>query len=292
MDLKEPLSFSEQVQKLIAHGLIIEDEQEAEKILSRINYYRLSGYMLQFRESASSSDLVSGHSLSEVMELYKFDCELRQLLRGYLEQVEVAYKTLISNTFSLEKCIVSPHDQHYNRDNYFNKTGFDHILENFQREKGYFEDSLIVKHHVESYSGKMPLWVMVELMSFSSLSKLYSAMYLNSQKRIASIVGVGPNTLANHLHCLSVLRNKCSHGARLYNTRMSPPAKLSATLLRRYPTLDNASLFAYILVVKWRLPTSDLKRSFKKDICSLIDKYTGAIDLSYIGFPANYKTIL
>ena len=72
----------------------------------------------------------------------------------------------------------------------------------------------------------------VELMSFSNMSKLYSAMYYSEKDAIASMVGTGRDTLENHLHCLSVLRNKCSHAARMYNTDFNPPAKFSKTFLR------------------------------------------------------------
>ena len=70
----------------------------------------------------------------------------------------------------------------------------------------------------------MPLWVMVELMSFSNISKLYSSMYISEKETIAQAVGIKYKTLENHLHCLSVLRNKCAHAARLYNTEFNPPA--------------------------------------------------------------------
>ena len=51
----------------------------------------------------------------------------------------------------------------------------------------------------------MLLWVIVELMSFSNMSKLYSSMYYSEKDAIARMVGVGKDTLENHLHCLSVL---------------------------------------------------------------------------------------
>lgn len=41
------------------------------------------------------------------------------------------------------------------------------------------------------------------------------------------MVGVGKDTLENHLHCLSVLRNKCAHAARMYNMNFNPPAKFT-----------------------------------------------------------------
>ncbi|MFC2662726.1 MAG: Abi family protein, partial [Eubacterium sp.] len=141
------------------------------------------------------------------------------------------------------------------------------------------------------YEGKMPLWVMVELMSFSSVSKLYNAMYTSSKQAIATNCKTSPRTLSNHLHCLSVLRNKCSHAARLINTNYNPPAKLSSTFLRDNPSVSNSSLFAYLLVLKWRLPTKQLKNSFRKEIFGLLNKYKDVLDLSLMGIPQNYRNI-
>lgn len=50
MDLKKPLSFTDQLQKLKEHGVVISDEEEAVRILKTVNYYRLTGYALQFRK--------------------------------------------------------------------------------------------------------------------------------------------------------------------------------------------------------------------------------------------------
>ncbi|HBK29159.1 MAG TPA: hypothetical protein DDZ04_05040 [Parabacteroides sp.] len=292
MDLKQPLTFEAQVAQLQSHGLIIDDFDEAVSFLGRVNYYKFTGYTLQFRKDARSSDLVPSHHFAEIRKLYEFDAELRQLLRGYLEIVEIYYKTQISNTFALEKCTESPYDQHYDENNYYDKAGFSHILLNFNKERGYYADSLIVKHHEEHYEGKMPLWVMTELMSFSSVSKLYNAMYSSSQERIARHFNVGYRTLANHLHCMSVLRNKCSHGARLINTRLHPPVRLSRKFLTDHPTVDNASLFAYLLVLARRLPSASSRQSFIAELYALIQRYADVLDLTLLGFPSNYRSIL
>lgn len=223
--------------------------------------------------------------------LYEFDAELRHLLRKYLEIIETYYKTQISNAFSLEKCVEPPYDQHYNENNYYDKNGFRHIISNFNKERGYYADSLIVKHHEEHYDGKMPLWVMTELMSFSSVSMLYNAMYTSSQKKIARNLNVGYKTLANHLHCMSVLRNKCSHGARLINSRFHPPVRLSRKFLTDHPAVDNDSLFAYLLVLSRRLPSAALRQLFVESLYALIEKYKDVLDLSLLGFPTNYRII-
>ena len=53
MDLKKPLTFDEQLDKLAAHGMIITDRENAKDILKRVNYYRFTRYALQFRQAPS-----------------------------------------------------------------------------------------------------------------------------------------------------------------------------------------------------------------------------------------------
>ena len=46
MDLKQPLTYDEQLNKLEAHGMVISDKAKAIDILKRVNYYRFTGYAL------------------------------------------------------------------------------------------------------------------------------------------------------------------------------------------------------------------------------------------------------
>lgn len=166
MELKEPLLFREQLDKLINHGVDVDDEKEAEEILKQINYYRLTGYALQFRQCPTDSNYVEGTQFKTIYRLYQLDERLRNLFREYIEKVEVYYKTQIAYGFSIAKCMTHPHDQHYDEMNFFNKKGYREVMDSFNKEKLYYRDSLIVKHHKNKYASKMPLWVIVELMSF------------------------------------------------------------------------------------------------------------------------------
>lgn len=291
MELKKPLTFEEQVEKLRSHGMIINDLDFAIQILSEVNYYRLIGYTLQFRKSADNSDYIEGIDLEKIYKLYHFDQELRAILREYIEIVEIYLKTQIANTFAINKCNQSPYDQHYNSNNFYNQEGYKKVMACFNREKNYFKDSLIVTHHSHKYSDKMPLWVMVEFMSFSNVSKFYNSMQSNDQESIAKNIGMGYQTLKNHLHCLSVLRNKCAHTARLYNTEFNPPAKFKRQYLKAHPEIENNSLFAYILILMKRLPNNEDKKTLYDRILILIKEYE-AIDITLMGFPKNYQELL
>ena len=48
MDLKKPIDYKEKVQQLISHKIDISNTDFAEQVLSEVNYYRLTGYAIQF----------------------------------------------------------------------------------------------------------------------------------------------------------------------------------------------------------------------------------------------------
>ena len=289
MELKKPMSLDEQIQQLVSHRMEIADKDHAKQVLSEVNYYRLSGYALQFREKGNSEYYVPGTEFMKVWRLHQFDSELHSLLKPYLDIVELYARKQIAYGFSMSKCQHPPHDQHYNSSNYYNKDSHNSIIiASLNREKLNNKDALFVVHHTEKYEGKMPLWVIVELLSFTNLSKLYSAMYYSEQDVIAKSMGATTRTLKNHLHCLANLRNKVAHAGRLYNAAYNPPAILGQRFLQRYPDIKSDTLFAYVLTLMRRLPNIENKSMLAVALINLVIQYSDCIQLHLLGFPPNY----
>ena len=107
MELKSPLDIEEQLAELSRHHIQIGDPAKAREILTKVSYYRLSGYWLKHKYAGTDTPL------SQVYSVYEFDVELRSLLRRYIEITETFYKNLIGTEFALLKCKEPPHDQHY-----------------------------------------------------------------------------------------------------------------------------------------------------------------------------------
>lgn len=290
-ELKKPLAIPEQIQKIQEHGMIV-DDAEAGRILHRVSYYRLSGYALQYRVSTNSHQIQPGTSLDDVYAAYRYDEELRGLLGRYVGITEWFYKCLIGNEFALRHCVQPPHDQHYDAQCYYDKAAIQRTLQNFSIEQNYYRDSQIVRHHRQQYQSKMPLWVMLELMTYSSMSMYYHAMYQSDKDAIASSIGISSGTLENHLHCLSVLRNKCAHGARLYNTALNPPVRFTKNYLRQHPEINNRSVFAYILMLFRRLPCDADRIEFRSALSGLVNHYKGITDMALLGIPENYLDLM
>lgn len=130
---EKTLTFDEQLDKLIAHGMIVADREKAKDILKRVNYYRFTGYVLQFRQEPSGSDYIEGTTFETVYHLYKVDEILRDTFRRYIEKAEVYYRTQIAYGFSIAKCTEAPYDQHYDKNNFYNKKGLQGGYGKFQQ---------------------------------------------------------------------------------------------------------------------------------------------------------------
>ena len=79
---KQFKTYTEQVELLRGRGMRIDDQDRAEHLLARLNYYRLSGYWYPMRrftddKGAVGDEFVAGASLDLVVDLYKFDERLR-----------------------------------------------------------------------------------------------------------------------------------------------------------------------------------------------------------------------
>ena len=271
---------------------MIDDEEEVKVFFSRNNYYRFTGYALQFRISENDSNYRQDVKFSLIRQIYEFDEKLRNLIVLYLGKTEVMFRTVIANTFSLRHCTKEPYDQHYDSNLFGLKTEFEDLKKSFNKHRhDYYGDLLLTKHHVKKYGDKMPLWVIVELMSFSDLSRLYSFMFDSDQKEIASRFGIRNDTLQNNMHCLVVLRNRCAHLARLYNSNINPPVQFSPVFLKNNKEIKNGSLYAHLLNLRNRQPTKEDKKSFEQDLIHLVNQYKDSLDLKLMGFPSNWESL-
>ena len=69
---KSPKTFSEQVNILKSHGLIIQDADKAEFYLSQLNYYRLAAYCIPFETDHDTHQILEGNTFDDVLNLYTF----------------------------------------------------------------------------------------------------------------------------------------------------------------------------------------------------------------------------
>jgi abortive infection bacteriophage resistance protein len=85
---KPALSVAAQIGLLKKRGLQITDENEAAHYLSFIGYYRLSGYSRPLSITSPTGDhsFKPNTSFDDILNLYRFDRELRLLVMDAIER--------------------------------------------------------------------------------------------------------------------------------------------------------------------------------------------------------------
>lgn len=292
-EIKPFKTIKEQIEILESRGLIIDDEEKAEQFLSNLNYYRLSAYTLTLRKN---DHFYSNVHFSEVMQIYQFDMELRTALMYLLESIEVSMRTYIGYY----------HSKKYGPLGYLESKTFEDEgrYEKFTKDYNsaineYGDKEVFVKHHKEAYGGQFPIWVLVELLSFGTLSRLFKNLTIEIKQEICSekFGLINENYIENWLQGLTILRNICAHRGRIYNRLIPFGLKLSnkdrKMLKMNGLALNTATkqLFIYLMIMNKMVYDNEVWETFIDRLETIMKKYP-FVRMSYYGFPLNWKNIL
>ena len=284
MEVKPATTFDEQVELLKKRNCCISDPVFCRSVLQQVNYYRLSAYFLPFR--GQDGNYRDGTSFYRVFRIYEFDRKMRQVLFGAIEQIELYLRTQIAYYHAHKYGPLG-----YMDDGTFGKK-HDHekFLSKFQEEIRHNNKILFVKHHLQNYDGKFPLWVATELFSLGMMSYFYSDMVTQDKKALArEMYATTAYNLDSWLRCCTDLRNICAHHGRLYFRKFSA---IPATP-EEFPFQLDRRLFDQIMVLRFLYPDS---KNWNHEICpaviALIHEYDHDIVMEHIGFPENWETLL
>jgi abortive infection bacteriophage resistance protein len=246
-------TYSEQLAILQERGLIISDTETAEAFLSFCNYYRFSGYLLAFEDKRHV--LFPNTTFENVRYLYEFDRNLRCLVSEAIAEIEISVRTRIAQEigflndpfFHRNKQIFLPR-LHTDWDVWYAK-----ITDETKRSQ-----ELFVKHFENKYTEfpDVPIWVLTELMSFGSLSKLYACLQPKYQKPASKFFGTPHVVLVSWLHSLTNIRNLCAHHSRLWDRNLSIPPKVPNNLVEFQYFQQGGStwrLFYILSIIKFLL---------------------------------------
>jgi Abortive infection bacteriophage resistance protein len=288
MEVKQPTTFEEQLQKLIERDCIIADETFCKEALGRINYYRLSAYFLPFKKA--DGKYYEGTTFGKVIRIYEFDRKMRSRLFSLVEEIEIYLRTQFSYYFAHK----------YGALGYLDESSYNerHDHERFEMlinsEISNNSKTLFIKHHVEHYDGKFPIWVISELFTFGMLSHFFGDMINADQKHLAnSMFKTTSKNLKSWLRCCTDLRNICAHYGRLYY-RIFPAIPATPT---EFQTMSKYTLgrrlFDNILMLKFLYPDAGKwNNEFLTGLDGLLEEYSDCVSLKHIGFPQDWTKYL
>jgi abortive infection bacteriophage resistance protein len=288
IQLKTPTTFSQQIELLRSRNLRIDDSEKTEKILQRINYYRLSAYALTLKDPNSNDKerFINGLTFDNLLSLYEFDRKLRLLLMGVLENIEIAFRTHITYEIAHMFGPLGYKDKENFINDKFHNDSLDELNSAIQKSR---KGELFIEHHFKKYNGDIPVWAVIEVTSFGFLSKFYRNLKEDVKKSIAKTYYKVPYYyLESWLQTLAYVRNVCAHYGRLYNKELT----FKTMLFKEEKSLfNNKRIFSAIYIIQRLLTRTEANR-FLRDLEALISEYEEDIDFKCIGFPKNWRELL
>lgn len=280
--LKVPKTYEEQVSILKERGLHIENEQKAIEVLKRINYYRLTAYGLTLKTSDKVDQFKSGISFKHILKLYEFDKELRLLLLDAIESIETAFRAHIAYYHAHTYGAIAYKDPtHFKNGTYHAK-----FLNNLERSLKENERELFVKHHHTKYQSNFPIWVAIEVLSFSTLSMMFKNLHNQDKQTISKEhYSMDFKYIESWLYTLTMIRNICAHHGRLYGKTLTIRPQVFANVKKE---LSNERIFIVFFIIS-KLLTSNERSVFVDKLTHLLDSYSAFIDYKQLGIPQGWN---
>ncbi|WP_109831386.1 Abi family protein [Reichenbachiella versicolor] len=289
---KPALTVEQQLIRLKERGLSIEHESKAVHILQNISYFRLSGYWYPLlQEPKTDHRFKDGASFEQAFKLYCFDRELRFLITGELEKIEIAIRTQLIYQMSHYKGAYWFQDESLFR----NRNKLDNTLDKMRHEYAK-SDELFISSFNDNYSNELPpSWMLLEVVTFGKLSNLYSNLNPGKSKRkIARYFGLDDRILTSWLHSFNYIRNICAHHARFWNKTLGISPKVPFRPSNQFLTLKDHQRWRNdkpafgLSMILYFLNTINPNHTFKQRFNSLLEKYPD-VDASALGFPTDWK---
>jgi abortive infection bacteriophage resistance protein len=286
---------TDQLNQLVARGMIVNDPEAATHYLNHIGYYRLSGYTRPFLKDPSglgAPTFKPNSTFEDVLDRYVFDRKLRLLAMDAIERIEVSIRSAFSNA------IATRHGSHwYQNDNLFSQS-LSHIeyLQDLKHQIGHGPENrhrrdIYVEHYYEKYSSPdmPPCWMVFESVSFGTISQTYKNLAHPEFNFICKPLGLNHAVLISWLHSLSYLRNICAHHGRLWNRecRIKP---LAANAYKA-DLSPNTRIYAQLVVMQVLLKKIVPDNHWALRLEELLDAHPN-VPLSSMGFPIGWSSRL
>ena len=306
---KPALTYDQQIALLESRGLQIKDKQRAKRHLSNVSYYRLSAYMLPFKEMDDKGNVkdkfLPNTTWDDVYNLYKFDRKLRLLVFDAIERIEIALRTQIIYQLSHK------YGSHW-QDNasIFNakpnpKTGrtlYAEIQSHITDQLTANRKVQFIEHYVNTYDNPVnpPSWMSVELLYFSELSKICGSLNDKQDvKDLSNYFGIhNENVFCSWMHSINYVRNICAHHGRLWNATIAvqpakykkPQSGLVWLTEEEVVKAKNSKLYYFLCTVLYLLQTVNPKTKFRERFVKLLEEYP-VVDTHFMGFPKDWQNL-
>lgn len=293
--MKEYKTFNQQLAILRSRGLEVPTNGQPKRFLETENYYNIiNGYKDLFLERTDDNKPIipkqyrKGTHFNELKALFLFDRELRFIFLKYVLIFENSFKTVISHEF----CRKYPKPNSYLEIKNYVENNPKKVLQQIAILTKTIHDKVdkegAIKHYIEEY-GAVPLWVLVNYLTIGNLAHLYDILIDADKNVIAkfyydkyvkqyvsnNVLRISGADLASALKIINLVRNKCAHDERLYNSNFRNVKVANVAKHFKFEHYDNSRIIVAILYLKLLLDKKYFQK-FYSELTKLLEKYRKA----------------
>ena len=213
--MKEYKNSKELLDYIISKGVIVTNKEFALDKIKKYSYYSIiNTYKDVFKDS--SNNYKNNVTFDEIYSLYEFDKNIRSIFLKYILEIETVIKSLLAELLSLK----------YGIDNYLLTNNFDNninskiiqdnidkINEEIAKQNGKHE---AITHYINEY-GFVPPFVLIKILTWGELSRLYSMLKQTDRQAISKEFKVPDNFLKQVMKNITMIRNICAHNDRMFS---------------------------------------------------------------------------
>ena len=318
----------------------------AMRVLEKENYYNVvNGYkdlfLAQLPTAITEEQYKPNTTFDEIHALYEFDREARIIYLKYILKLENHFKTVVAHHFSEQygyrNYLKLENFQHtatavqrelqgiarskgwdVHRDiTKINQLSVTQNLSNVNRLLGDIQHEIsrqfnnnhsAITHYMRTH-GYIPLWVLMNVLTFGKVTAFYSNLKPTDKDTIAREFKLTAQELHKYMSMLGLARNICAHDERFFSIRFR--FKLHTKSIRKFNVLQlprephsNSYIqgigdaYALAIIFAQLLPKSDIRefissmeRAFKK-----LDKKISTVSLSDVqtkmGYHSSWKNLV
>jgi abortive infection bacteriophage resistance protein len=300
--------------KICSRGLHVTNPAELRSAMDNLGYYRIAGYAYPFLVPPARKIFKTGTTWDRIARLYEFDRELRLLVSGAIERIEIGLRARLISATTMEPVpgaattspgtVASTWGPHWYLDVSRFHPGFNHsrFISKLEQELGIEHDTsgvpILPSSHAEAFIAHYytkygsphlpPFWMVAEILTLGSLSSLYRGLGPAHLKlQLAHPFGVTTKVMVSWLHSLAHLRNICAHHGRLWNRVFSIIPLIPPRLAETVHAANRFEGHATTLVEMLRVtaPADDWRANFR----ALLTRFP-EIDPAAMGFGASWST--
>lgn len=232
------LTTKQQIELFEKRGIIFSDKVMAEKKLEFINYYKLKELSYPYMVGENDDWIYENLSFNNLIKRYYQDKRIRAELIDCTEKIEIALKTLFSHELgqdlgpygylSFQKwCNKEKYCRYYIEEKQGEfKERIAEIVANTKKRTKCINQYFKEKKDQEIKTKKIPIWMLVEVLTFGEILYLLNFMSKTRLSKIANKLECDKDELISWLKVTNFIRNQCAHNTSIIDLKLKTKPKM------------------------------------------------------------------